>query len=249
MPLPGPETAPSQRAPGSTGELGRPVASCQVWLADLDLVRPAHLALLDSVEQVRRARYYEEADQDRFTVAAVMLRLAVAGETGLAPAAVRVDRSCPGCGEPHGKPRVLDTDVHVSVSHSGGKVALAMTRDAPVGVDVESVTKRDTTGLVRSVLGGAEPLARPEDFYTYWCRKESVVKATGDGLRVPLVNVVVSPADTPPRLVSYQGAPLVASMCDLPAGPGYVAVVTVLAGGGLTVKVRDAAELLALPDR
>lgn len=228
----------------SAGQVARPALSCQVWFADLVAERPEHLALLDEVERGRRVRYQRDADRARFTVAAALLRLVVAHETGTEPGSVRIDRSCEQCGAPHGKPRVSGAGPHVSVSHSGDRVAVATTWAAPIGVDVEVITERDVADLGRSVLTDAEPVSCPEDFYTYWCRKESVVKATGDGLRVPLIGVVVSPAGDPARLVSYQGVPVAASMCDLAAGSGYAAAVTVLAEGELAVGIHDATAVM-----
>lgn len=220
--------------------------TCQVWFADLGAELPEHVALLDPVEQNRRTGYRRAADRSRFTVAAALLRLVVADQTGIDPGAVQVDRSCRRCGAPHGKPHIRNADLHVSISHSGDKVALALCHHAPVGVDVETIAERDITGLSRKVLTAAEVVGRPEDFYTYWCRKEAVVKATGDGLRVPLTQVVVSPAGAPARLISYQGAPLSASLRDLPADPGYAAAVAVLAEGELEVRVHDAAGVMSV---
>lgn len=226
----------------------RPSVPCQVWFADIGSARPAHLDLLDQVERQRRARYAQDADKARFTIGAALLRLAVAAETGIAPTRVKVDRTCLRCAEPHGKPRVVGADVHVSIAHSGDRVALAFTRAAPVGIDVEVITARDLTGVGRVVITAAEPIASPRDFYTYWCRKEAIVKATGDGLQVPLIEVVVSAADTAARLISYQGATLVVSVCDLPIAGDYAAALAVLADGKIEVEMHDAADLLSRSD-
>ncbi len=226
----------------------RQLASCQVYLARLDAVRPDHLALLDTVEHGRRERYLQEADRHRFTLGAALLRLVVGARTGVAPSAVRVDRSCPNCAEPHGKPQVVGGGVHVSISHSGQLVALAVTEVAPIGVDVEVISGRDVTGLARSVVGPDEPVGTPRDFYTYWCRKEAIVKATGDGLRVPLLGVVTSRADRPARLVSYQGAALDCAVADIPAGDGYAAAVALLAPGELAPVLCDADTILRSTD-
>ncbi|GIH14418.1 4'-phosphopantetheinyl transferase family protein [Rugosimonospora africana] len=232
-----PADVPAPRTPGAL--------RCEMWFADIASVRPAHLALLNDVEQRRRERYLKEADRARFTAGVALTRLVVAQQTGTVPDRVRVDRTCPRCSEPHGKPRIVDADVHMSLSHSGDKVAFALTREAAVGVDVEVVGDRDVTGLAEAVLVAAEPVRRAEEFYTYWCRKESVVKATGEGLRVPLREVVVSPADTPAQLISYRGAALACSLADLSVGPGYAAAVTVLAEGSLSVRIHDASAVLA----
>ena len=222
-----------------------PVLRCTVWLATTAQAAPGHMALLDPVEQGRRTALRRPADRERFTLAAVLLRLAVSGATGRPPHDVRVERSCPDCGAPHGRPRLPGTGLHASVSHSAGRVAVALARAAPIGVDIEQVRPvGDLAALARTVLSPAEPLRDPVDLFTYWCRKESVVKATGDGLRARLAEVVVGPAAEPPRLVSYRGAPLPATVADVPAGPGYAAAVTVLAAGRLEVTPARAADLL-----
>jgi 4'-phosphopantetheinyl transferase len=218
---------------------------CEVWFGDIRTVGTAHLDLLDEVELGRRERYRQPADQDRFALGAALIRLVASARTGVAAGQVRVDRTCPGCAQPHGKPQLPGTGLHVSVSHSGDLVALALATLAPVGVDVEVFSGRDVAGLARSVVGAAEPIAVPADFYTYWCRKEAIVKATGDGLRVPLPEVVVSPADQAARLVSYAGARPPCAVADLPAPPGYAAAAAVLADGRLDVTLHDAADVLA----
>ncbi|KAB1910339.1 4'-phosphopantetheinyl transferase superfamily protein [Micromonospora sp. AMSO1212t] len=219
--------------------------ACTVWVADVAAERPFHSDLLDPDERGRRAALRRPADQARFTMAAAMIRLVAAGLTGTPPATIAVDRRCPGCGRAHGKPRLPGTGLEVSVSHSADRVLLAVTRAGPVGVDVERITDADTSTLAGRVLAPGEPVRRPRDFFVYWCRKESAVKATGDGLRVPLSEVVVRPADAPAGLLSYRGSRLTAAMADLDVGPGYAAAVTVLTGRPVRVWLRDAGTALA----
>lgn len=214
-----------------------------VWVADISLLRPCHTLLLDETENARRSAYRRADDRARFTVAAALLRLVLAAELRICAAAVPIDRTCTDCGRPHGKPRIVDHDVHVSVSHSGAKVAVGLTYVAPIGLDVEMISSRAVEGLEPFYLTPHEPVQQPEDFFTYWCRKESAVKATGDGMRTPLAEVRVSPANHPARLVSYRGRPLVAAIEDLPVGAGYAGAVSVLAPGDLELVVADAAPL------
>lgn len=217
---------------------------CTVWVAGLGLAHPAHVDMLNPAERERHAAYRMAADRDRFAIGAALLRLVAAAELGVGAAAVPVDRACRRCQAQHGKPRIPETGLHVSISHSGDKVVLALTRVAPIGVDVEEMARRDTAGLARSVLAPGEQITGPADFYTYWCRKEAVVKATGDGLRVPFVNVVVSPPGAPARLVSYQDKPIACTISDLATTAGYAGAIAVLADGELLVRMHDAADLL-----
>ena len=179
--------------------------------------RPAHDALLDSVERARANAYVRKADCTRFVVGVAMLKLAVAHEEGVAPTAVRVDRRCATCGTGHGAPRIVGSDLHVSVSHSGARVVVAITAAGPVGVDVEE-RSRVALPCTQDVLTPAEPLRNIDDLLTYWCRKESALKASGAGLAVSPLDVVVSPANEPARLVSYKGAAVPARVSRSRAG-------------------------------
>jgi 4'-phosphopantetheinyl transferase len=110
-----------------------------------------------------------------------------------------------------------------------------------VGIDVEQRGTARALPPARRILTAAEPLGCTEDLYTYWCRKESVVKATGEGWRIPCQEVVVSRAEEPARLVSYRGKPLTAFMTDLDFGDAYAAALTVLSSGDVNVRIRPAA--------
>ena len=233
----GPEV---NRVPADPGD-----NTCHVWLADVSLERPAHLGLLSDVEKARRDGYVRAQDRAQFTLAAALLRLLASMDSGERPADVMVDRSCLRCVKPHGRPRIPGTDLHVSVSHAQGQVSVATTKVAPIGLDIEEIRVRDVDALARACLSPDEPVRRPEDFFTYWCRKESAVKATGDGLYAPMTQVVVSAADEPPRLISYLGAQLPATMADIALARQYAGAVTVLAEIELDVVVRDAAQILA----
>src|SRR5262245_59668839 len=97
---------------------------CEVWIADPAAQSQRHLDLLDPTERGRRDALANPSDQARFTVAATLLRLTVAGILQVTPAAVEIDRTCDRCGAPHGRPRVPGTDLHVSISHAGARVAV-----------------------------------------------------------------------------------------------------------------------------
>ena len=185
------------------------------------------------------------APTDRGSSSGVAL-LKLVGRAAVAArrASVRAERRCDTCAGPHGRPRIVDSDLHVSVAHAGALVAVALTRAGPVGVDVQDRAVRTVMPLARDVLADCEPVARPEDLLTYWCRKESLVKATGEGLRAPLREVVVSPAPDAARVVSYRGCALPAQMADLEVGDGYAAAVTVLTAELARFDVRPGNELV-----
>jgi 4'-phosphopantetheinyl transferase len=215
--------------------------------SDLRAFRPHLAGLLDSAELERRSSYIRADDRDRFTLAAALLRLSAAAELGHSPRKLQISRKCTQCGRPHGRPKIPGSDLHVSVSHSGTLVMVATTRIGPVGVDVEQVAGIDYLPLLPIVLAANEngAVSSARDFFTYWTRKESVLKATGDGLRMRMSDVeVTSPRETP-RLLRYGNRQPVAVMADLMARPGYAAALTVLTNAPLTVQERAAVELFA----
>jgi 4'-phosphopantetheinyl transferase len=220
---------------------------CQVWIAGLGQLRPEHEALLDATEQARAGTYARAADRSRFVLGAALLKLAVADSAGRAATEIVVDRECEQCGRQHGRPQVPGLKIHVSVAHSGDLVTIALTSLAPVGIDVEQRTGPPDPALVTRVLAPTERLDAEPWFLAYWCRKESVLKATGAGLRVPMTEVVVTAPDRSPGLISYQGDVLPATMFDLDVGdPGYAAALTVLTAQPVQLRVDPADQLLCL---
>jgi 4'-phosphopantetheinyl transferase len=214
---------------------------CDVWFAESNMDRPALRALLDKAEVARREAFFKSSDKAQFTVGAALLRLIASHEIGTRPERLLVDRSCNYCSLPHGKPRIVGADLHVSKTHSDGTLAIALTRVAPIGVDLEVVTSQDIDELALFVLAPEEQALTNEDFFIYWSRKESLLKAIGIGLQVPMHDIKVSAAHEPAELISYRSAPMVASMQDLDTPRGYVGALTVLAQGCLEIHFHNGA--------
>lgn len=219
---------------------------CVVWWSPPLEPRAEYLAMLNAAERERYDAYRREDDRCRFLTGRVMLRMVVAPELGCEPADVPVDATCPDCGKPHGRPRVAGTDLELSVSHSGDRVGLAVVVGIPVGLDVESTARPVSDNLVAYALSDEEraqldelpDAERTAGFFRYWSRKEAVMKATGQGLRIPLRSFTVAPPGETPRLVGAANPELVAVtvvLADLEPGAGYRASVAVLAAGPLHV--------------
>jgi 4'-phosphopantetheinyl transferase len=202
-------------------------------------IRPHDLALLDDAERGRAGRYVRLADRERFVTAAVQLRRLLGSRLDRRPGSVPIDRTCPACGNPHGRPALPDHSFHLSVAHSGRWCGIALTRVGEVGLDIEERRDRPLVDLPTAVLGPGEGASSVDDFYRYWTRKEAVVKATGDGLRAELSEVLVGPAREAPRLISYPGRrpPPDAAIFDLAAVPGYFAALAVLTDRPVDLKV------------
>ena len=221
--------------------------TCEVWWASSTWMRPWHAEVLSDDERARRGGLWDAGHRAQYTVAAALLRLVAAPLTGQAAGRVVVDRSCPSCDRHHGRPRLPGTGLHVSISHSGATVAVAVSDAGAVGVDVQRVEDGPVHELSALVLAETEAshVAVARDFFTYWTRKEALVKATGDGVTVPLAEVVVSPPGTPPRLLGYPGdGGLAAQLRDLSPDPGYVGALAVLSPRPVVVHERSAEQLL-----
>jgi len=236
----------------------RPV-SCEVWWAWTGDVRAEHEALLDTPERRRLATFRRDDDRSRYVTGCALTRLVLGRRQDRDPAAVEIDRTCASCGEPHGPPRVAG--VALSVAHSGDLVAVAFADGgARVGIDVERID--GSAGVVElagePVLSEAETrqlhalpqAARPAALLRFWTRKEAVLKATGDGLRVDPSAVAVSGPSAPARLLAFRGRPGLeerAVLVDLSPAPGYTGALCLLDAPGpaaAPVAEHDAGALL-----
>ncbi|MEO3867475.1 4'-phosphopantetheinyl transferase superfamily protein [Nonomuraea sp. B12E4] len=231
---------------------------CRVWWADPRNRSEDELAeALDGHERARAERYLNEDDRRRFLTACWLLRTKAAAQLGTEPEDVPVDRSCPDCGKPHGKPRIRTRgmeSLYVSVSHSADRIAVALTSVAPVGVDVELIPDVPIDELAGSALSPGEravlrwmpPHLQHAAFTRMWVCKEAALKATGHGLRIPPDQVHVSHPDTPPALLAWpiEVPPSTVGLQPLDAGPDYRAVVALLSPEPATVTQKYADRFL-----
>lgn len=105
--------------------------------------------------------------------------------TALARCCGRVD-ACALRSDANGAVHYGDADVHLSLSHSGDLLAVAIAV-SPVGVDVEASRPRSCIAHSQRLFACAEteylhtlpPAERQTGFYILWTLKEAVAKATG----------------------------------------------------------------------
>ncbi len=90
-----------------------------------------------------------------------------------------------------------------------------------------------------------ESVQAPADFFAYWTRKEAVVKATGEGLNRALTDIVVTPPDTAPAVVSIAGAARPECRISDVLVEGYAGAAAVLTSDPVSFVVIDAAALLS----
>lgn len=205
-------------------------------------VSPSRLAalsrLLSPDEADRSARFFFEPDRRRYVVARGLLRELLGHYLRFSPAAL-----CFRYG-PYGKPELavpaVLPAVHFNVSHSGELILLAVASGRRIGIDVEYVRNLpDASDLAmrffspreRAAFARLPPDLQQAAFFACWTRKESFIKAIGEGLSHPLdaFDVPVEP-ETPPRLFQTRSDPGAAArwrMCEVDPGPGYAATLTV----------------------
>jgi len=84
----------------------------------------------------------------------------------------------------NGKPALKETKAWFNVSHSKDLLAIAVSRWAEVGIDIEIPRSVDVKSLARRVLHPEDPQRLQEiaNFFECWTLKEAVVKAWGSGL-------------------------------------------------------------------
>jgi 4'-phosphopantetheinyl transferase len=149
--------------------------------------------VLSEAEREQLERRLRASDRELYLAAHGLLRVVLGHYLGLAPAAVLL-----GAGE-HGKPYLESGPaLELSLTHSAGVAAVALSALGPVGVDVESPARRCQPGEIAeryfTARETAAILAVPEArrgrrFFLYWTVKEAVLKAAGTGLTAPLHSV------------------------------------------------------------
>jgi 4'-phosphopantetheinyl transferase len=194
-------------------------------------------ALLDEVDRARLATVPDERLAAQLATGRALLRLVAADALSCDPSKIEIDRTCTTCGEPHGKPRILGDPVHVNVSHSAERVAVAATPGGPLGIDVEhlsSVAFADfddaaLTPAERAAVSALPPQQRPRARARLWTRKEAALKASGVGLR------------SDPRVTEPDAA---LQLIDLDFGPDYAAAVAIEATAPPHITITDASDYL-----
>lgn len=190
--------------------------------------------VLDEYEQARAARFVRDRDQRRFRVAHAALRHILALHLDMAPERIRFSAGAKG------KPSVANAlDLRFNLSHAGERALVALAVGREVGVDIEEVRDLDVLGLVqvvcspaeRELIAAASDSCRLQLFYSCWTRKESYVKALGDGLSFPVwdLDLQLDVDDLQRRTASRRKSNDTDrwTIRPLPMGPDYVAALTV----------------------
>lgn len=126
----------------------------------------------------------DEAAKVESLMAEVLVLWGIRERTGMAPREVRFARGA------HGKPYLVGSGLHFSLSHTKGAVCAAFS-DSEVGVDIERRDRRVSEAVIDRVLSERErPMCSGgEDFIKAWVCKEAFLKRLGVGITRDLRNV------------------------------------------------------------
>ena len=164
-----------------------------VWSCSLeanpDVLAQCH-AWLSEDERTRASRFVRPEDQMHFTLAHGGIRAVLARYLGLEPAVLRFQIGLTG------KPALLaqgqnDHDLRFNLSHSHGRMLVAVADGQDVGIDLEQVRENvEALNLAERFYTAGEyewmkTLAASDhasQFYRLWVGKEAVLKGQGTGI-------------------------------------------------------------------
>lgn len=174
-----------------------------VWLTRYDTIDDEDSLdrmrqLLDEEERAHEHVFYFADDRKRYLVTRAMVRTVLSRYVPLPPDAWIFTKNA------YGRPAIADDIVDAwpearglafNLSHTRGLIALAVSRDREVGVDVEHLSVRNVSlGIAHRFFSANEVRdlaavpdhAQQDRFFEYWTFKESYIKARGMGLSLPL---------------------------------------------------------------
>jgi len=197
------------------GTSGAPIEVVVTRLAAAPDAVHASAALLSDAERHRARRFAFDRDATRFIVARAHLRQLLAARLGVRAEAVEFEYGA------YGKPvlsrRFAGSDLHFNLSHCDDVAAYAFSCGHAIGIDVEAVREisdadniaaRYFSRLENVAYRSLKPRDRPLGFFNCWTRKEAFVKASGDGLSMPLdrFDVTLAPGE-PAKVLRVEGTP------------------------------------------
>lgn len=237
--------AVSRRISHSSFAIDSPLAlrdgEVQLWRVDLEAIRSDESRwqkILSADEKERAARFHFPTDRQNFAAGRALLRIILGGYLAVDPNELSFAYA------KNDKPLLAaaftKSGITFNVSHSGGIALYAFARERELGidielvkrdVDVEAIARRFFSAHEQEQLAGVPPSAKVEAFFRCWTRKEAYIKATGDGLSLPLsqFDVSITPADNDALLATRPDASEAQrwQLRDVAAGTDYIAAVCV----------------------
>lgn len=145
---------------------------------------------LSDSERDQANRYHFIKDKNRFIICRTLLKFLLAEHTGLTIDKIIISN------DSNKKPFLaFHPSIFFNVTHAGDYAIIAIAK-SPVGVDIEHINKEfDYKEILPTVFNQVEinEIANSNDkhlaFYTFWTRKEAIVKATGKGIEDTITQI------------------------------------------------------------
>jgi 4'-phosphopantetheinyl transferase len=205
-----------------------------VWLGASAAANRKFLSLLSPEEVQRSRRFSTEALTTSYVTSHGVLRTLLSRYLKLDAHKLEFAFG------PAGKPALMgDFKLRFNMSHSGGLAVYAFASSLSVGIDIEEIRKvSDAENIAKhhfcseetnELLSITDEKQRTEAFFRCWTRKESYIKAVGDGLSSALnrFQVTLLPG-VPPSLIHIENSKLAASgwtLRHIEPAAGYVGAV------------------------
>ncbi|WP_317931230.1 4'-phosphopantetheinyl transferase family protein [Halioxenophilus sp. WMMB6] len=171
----------------------KPVASlylCHYSDWDFAALKQRFYWLLNTEEQERYERFKNLDAQHQFLLGKILTRWFLAKHLDRQPESLLFQQN------DHGKPSLVDNAIDFNLSHTQGVVALAITNNGAIGLDVETTQRKSSTleiadhffhpSEVTAISAGNTPNDQRQRFFRFWTLKEAYVKAVGQGLQKSL---------------------------------------------------------------
>ena len=142
-------------------------------------------------EQVKRKRFIQQTDKDRFSLGRYLMRTILPKYKSDLNPLFELEFTL------NNKPFIQNSAIHFNLAHSGNWVVLSLSNKT-VGVDIELIKPiTDIEEVVKTCFNDSEieTILNSSDslnsFYKLWTRKEAILKATGQGIATNLLDINV----------------------------------------------------------
>ena len=211
------EHRPGKSQSWSEGPPSQDVSSDRVNVWQVHLDEPSLTfstsGVLSPDELNRAGRFHFAKDRLHFTRCRSALRFVLSRYIRIPAAEIRFDYG------PGGKPELAEQQnarqLRFNVSHSAGLALIAVSAEHRLGIDIEktradvditSLAERFFSTRERAGLRALPDHLRVSGFFACWTRKESFLKATGEGLSFPLADFsVTTHPDLDPAIEEIRG--------------------------------------------
>jgi 4'-phosphopantetheinyl transferase len=222
-----------------------------VWCADLTRITEIDarlLGVLDEEEKGRASRFYEARHRIEYAAAHAIARVLIGTYLARPGGSIGFVRAA------NGKPRLIldhgEPALRFNASRTAGAALFAFALKREVGVDIEKIRPRSHfQELCARALSPAERASmdrisneqeRVRAFHRLWARKEAVLKASGDGLKIgPALFDVTEPNVQLPGKPSAEWR-----VADVACDPTYAAAVAAEGADWRLADVHDCEEML-----